>query len=51
MKKLFLLLTALVVAVGTLAAQNRTVSGTVISAADGEPLIGATVMGVGPKIR
>lgn len=50
MKKLFLLLTALVVAVGTLAAQNRTVSGTVISAADGEPLIGATVMGVGTKI-
>ena len=50
MKKLFLLLTALVVAVGTLAAQNRTVSGTVISAADGDPLIGATVMGVGTKI-
>ena len=50
MKKLFLLLTALVVAVGTLAAQNRTVSGTVTSAADGDPLIGATVMGVGTKI-
>ena len=50
MKKLFLLLTALVVAVGTLAAQNRTVSGTVTSAENGEPLVGATVMGVGTTV-
>ena len=50
MKKLFLLLTALVVAVGTLAAQNRTVSGIVTSAENGEPLVGATVMGVGTTV-
>ncbi|MDE7474067.1 MAG: TonB-dependent receptor [Duncaniella sp.] len=31
-------------------AQNQTVSGTVTSAENGEPLIGATVMGVGTKI-
>lgn len=45
MKKLFLLLTALVTTLAVMA-QTQTVSGTVTSA-DGEPLIGATVLGAG----
>ncbi len=48
MKKLFLLLAALITTI-TVMAQNQTVSGTVTSA-DGEPLTGATVMGVGTTI-
>ena len=48
MKKLFLLLAALITTI-TVMAQNQTVSGTVTSA-DGEPLAGATVMGVGTTI-
>lgn len=43
MKKLTLLLMAVLTCIG-LQAQNVTVSGTVSSATDGEPLIGATVM-------
>lgn len=48
MKKLFLLLAALITTIAVMA-QNQTVTGTVTSA-DGEPLVGATVMGVGTKI-
>ena len=48
MKKLFLLLAALITTI-TVMAQNQTVSGTVTSA-DGEPLAGATVLGVGTTI-
>ena len=47
MKKLFLLLTAVLMAVVCALAQTRTISGTVVSATDGEPLAGATVMPVG----
>ncbi|MDE6322754.1 MAG: SusC/RagA family TonB-linked outer membrane protein [Paramuribaculum sp.] len=47
MKKLFLLLTALVAIAISAAAQNRTFHGTVLSAADGEPLIGAAVTPIG----
>ncbi len=47
MKKLFLLLTALVAIAISAAAQNRTFHGTVLSAADDEPLIGATVTPLG----
>ena len=48
MKKLFLLLAALITTIAVMA-QNQTVSGTV-SGTDGEPLVGATVMGVGTQI-
>lgn len=47
MKKLFLLLTTVLLAVVCALAQTRSISGTVVSAADGEPLAGATVMPVG----
>ena len=47
MRKLFfLMMTVLVATVGAMA-QNRTVTGTVIDAADEEPLIGATVEPIG----
>lgn len=47
MKKLFLLLTAVLMTVACALAQTRVVTGTVVSAADDEPLAGATVMPVG----
>ena len=47
MKKLFLMLMAVVLTSAMAIAQNRTVSGTVVSAADDEPLPGATVQPVG----
>ncbi len=47
MKKLFLLLTALLLAAVTMTAQTRTITGTVVSAADDEPIVGATVHPVG----
>ena len=47
MKKLFLLLTAIVSIALCASAQSRTVKGTVISAETNEPLIGATVLPVG----
>lgn len=47
MKKLFLLLMTVVLASAVAIAQNRTVSGTVVSAADDEPLPGAAVQPVG----
>lgn len=50
MKKLFLLLVAVITLSLSAAAQNRTVSGTVVAADNGEPLVGATVMGVGSTI-
>ncbi|MCM1163760.1 MAG: TonB-dependent receptor [Muribaculaceae bacterium] len=50
MKKLFLLLAVIITFAIGAAAQNRTVTGEVVSADNGEPLMGATVMGVGSKI-
>ena len=47
MKKLFLLLTAVLLAAVTMTAQTRTITGTVVSAADDEPIVGATVHPVG----
>lgn len=49
MKKLFLLLAAIITFASAALAQNQTVSGTVTSA-DGDPLAGATVMGVGTSL-
>lgn len=51
MKKLFLLLTAVLMAVVCALAQTHTITGTVVSAADGEPLAGATVMPVGGGVQ
>ena len=47
MKKLFLLLMTVVLTSAVALAQNRTISGTVMSAADDEPLPGAAVQPVG----
>ncbi len=47
MKKLFLLLAAIVTIVMSASAQTRTYHGTVLSSADDEPLLGATVMPIG----
>ena len=47
MKKLFLLLAAIVTFALSASAQNRTYTGTVLSSSDDEPLIGATVTPVG----
>lgn len=47
MKKLFLLLTAVLLTVVCAYAQTKVVSGTVVAASDGEPLAGATVLPVG----
>lgn len=44
MRKLFLILMAVVACAWSAMAQNRTISGIVIDAANNEPLIGATVM-------
>ena len=44
MKKFVLLLTALLVSVGLATAQTRVVKGTVTSADDGSPVIGAAVV-------
>lgn len=49
MKKLFLLLAVIITFALNVAAQNRTVTGVVLDD-NGEPLVGATVMGVGSKI-
>ncbi len=49
MRKLFLILTALAIYTVSALAQNRTVKGEVVSASDGEPLVGATVFAVGTK--
>ncbi len=49
MKKLFLLLAVIITFALNVAAQNRTVTGVVVDD-NGEPLVGATVMGVGSKI-
>ncbi|MDE5728270.1 MAG: TonB-dependent receptor [Duncaniella sp.] len=50
MKKLFLLLAVIVTFALGAAAQNRTVTGTVVSADGDEPLTGATVMGTGTSL-
>ena len=50
MKKLFLSLLAVMMAVICALAQNRTVSGTVLSASDNEPLTGAAVLAVGTNV-
>ncbi len=47
MKKLFLLLAAIVTLAMSASAQNRTYQGMVLSSADNEPLIGATVKPIG----
>lgn len=47
MRKLFLILMTLCAVSWSLMAQNRTYSGTVVDAANNEPLIGATVMPIG----
>jgi len=44
MRKLLSLIVMLVMSVTMLMAQNRTVTGTVTSAEDGEPVIGASVV-------
>ncbi|MDE6383027.1 MAG: SusC/RagA family TonB-linked outer membrane protein [Paramuribaculum sp.] len=49
MKKLFLLLTAIVTLALSASAQNRTYHGTVMSSADEEPLVGASVVPVGAQ--
>lgn len=50
MKKLFLLLMAILIAAVSASAQTRTVQGIVISGEDNEPIIGAPVIVVGTKI-
>ena len=50
MKKLFLFLVAVITFCLSASAQSRTVSGVVYSAQDNEPLIGATVLGVGSEV-
>lgn len=50
MKKLFLLLVAVITFCLSASAQSRTVSGIVLGAQDNEPLIGATVIGVGSEV-
>ena len=47
MKKLFLLLAAIVTLAMSVSAQNRTYKGVVLSSADDEPLVGAAVQPVG----
>ena len=47
MRKLFLIMMTLVAFSWNLAAQTKSVSGTVVDAANNEPLIGATVMPIG----
>ena len=47
MRKLFLILMTLMACTWSAMAQTRTVSGVVVSAGDGEPVVGATVMPVG----
>lgn len=49
MKKLFLLLTAVIMAVVCALAQNRTITGVVVDAENNDPLVGATVMPVGSQ--
>ncbi len=50
MKKLCLMLVAMMMVAVTALAQTREVYGTVISAEDEEPLVGASVVGVGSRI-
>jgi len=49
MKKLFLLLVAVITFSLSAMAQNQSVKGQVVSAENGEPLVGATVLGVGTQ--
>ncbi|MDE6793554.1 MAG: TonB-dependent receptor plug domain-containing protein, partial [Muribaculaceae bacterium] len=49
MRKLFFILTALCFFTASALAQSKTVKGEVVSASDGEPLVGATVFAVGSK--
>lgn len=44
MKRLTYLLLCLIMGIGLVTAQTKEVTGTVVSAEDGEPIIGATVM-------
>ena len=47
MRKLFLFLMAVIACAWNVSAQTRTIHGTVLDAANNEPLIGATIMPVG----
>lgn len=49
-KRLFIALTCLLACVSTISAQSRSVSGTVVSADDGEPVVGASVIVDGTSI-
>ena len=51
MKKLFLLLTTVLLTAVCALAQNRTISGTVVEAGNDEPIVGATVMPIGGGLR
>lgn len=50
MKKLFLLLAAVITFTLSAMAQNQSISGEVVDADSGEPITGATVMGVGTSV-
>ncbi len=50
MKKLFLLLAAIITFSLNVLAQDQRVTGVVVGADNGEPLVGATVMGVGTSV-
>ncbi len=47
MRKLFLILMTMAACAWGLQAQTRTISGTVLDAADNEPLVGATIAPIG----
>lgn len=47
MRKLFLILMAVLACSWSLSAQTKTITGTVLDAANNEPLFGATVMPIG----
>lgn len=47
MRKLFLIMMAVIACTWSAVAQTRTISGTVLDAANNEPLIGATIMPIG----
>ncbi len=50
MKRIFILLTCFWISMGLVMAQHRQVTGTVISAEDGEPIVGASVMVKGTQL-
>lgn len=50
MRKLFLIITAIFIFASSAIAQNRTIKGEVTSAANGDPLIGATIFATGVNL-